>query len=191
MFFIFKFRINQKKRLSNKMRFKRRYFSVEIIFQQDNLNQINKFQINKLKHTQLSEAIHNSIAKLYGDYGMAVMMPSFNVIYFNTNTNLAILRTSRDLKDKFHTLLTFTKQIGQFDVSFRVIHISGSIRKCKKFLLNYCQLKLAELYKQMSLNSNMKLDVNQQVELDNKASAEVYEKLLQNCETNDNLLNLD
>jgi hypothetical protein len=122
---------------------------------------------------------------------MAVMMPSFNVIYFNTNTNLAILRTSRDLKDKFHTLLTFTKQLGQFDVCFKVIHVSGSIRKCKKFLLNYCQLKLADLYKQMSINSISLFNANQEVESENKAVAEVYEKLLQNCETNDNLLNLD
>ena len=67
------------------MRFKRRYFCVEIIFQ-DDLKSTNLYQMNKLKHTNLSLSIHDSIEKFYGDLGMAKMMPSFSVIYFNLNT---------------------------------------------------------------------------------------------------------
>ncbi len=109
------------------MRFKRRYFCFEIVFP-DELTALNRLHINKLKHSDLSETIHKSIEKFYGDYGMAVMMPSFSVIYFNSATNLAIVRTARDLQKKFHTLLTFVQKLAEFSVALKVIHISGSIK---------------------------------------------------------------
>lgn len=84
--------------------------------------------MNKLKHTDLSDTIHKSIEKFYGDYGMAVMMPSFSVIYYNSATNLCILRTARDLQKKFNSLLTFTNKLAEFNVYFKVVHVSGSIR---------------------------------------------------------------
>ena len=109
------------------MRFKRRYFCIEVQFQSD-LSALDKLHMNKLKHTNFSETIHKSIEQLYGDYGMAVMMPSFSVIYFNSVTNMAILRTARDLQKEFHVLLTFLQKLGDFDVSLRTVHVSGSIK---------------------------------------------------------------
>ena len=115
------------------MRFKRRYFIVELIFQMD---QANNRQELKMKNIQ--DTIHQSIEKFYGDLGMAQMMPSFSIIYFNSKTNLLIMRIARELEKKFHTLLTFTKTIGDINVYFHIMHKSGSIKKCKKFLLEYC-----------------------------------------------------
>jgi RNase P/RNase MRP subunit POP5 len=109
------------------MRFKRRYFCVEVTFQKE-ASALDKIHMNKLKHTNLSETVHRSIEQLYGDYGMAVMMPSFSVIYFNSATNLAILRTARDLQKEFHALLAYVQKLADFDVSLRTVHVSGSIK---------------------------------------------------------------
>jgi len=174
------------------MRFKRRYFCVEILYNDENLTStksstsldasLNKIKLHKLKHTNLSETINSYIEKFYGDYGMAVMMPSFSVIYFNPNTNIAIMRTARDLKNKFHNLLTFITKLAQFDVTFRVVHISGSIKKCKKFLAIYCQNKLNE----MRETHNKNILANEE----NKMIVDVYEKLLEASQSKDNSLNV-
>ena len=152
------------------MRFKRRYFCVEIVFH-DEAAAASKPQLNRLKHTHLSDTIHKSIEQLFGDYGMAVMMPSFSVIYFNSATNLAILRTARDLQKQFHTLLAFIQQIGTLNAAFNVVHVSGSIKKCKQFLIPHCQQKLAN-------------------GVQDQAVVEVLQKLVQVCEVNDNMFNL-
>lgn len=174
------------------MRFKRRYFCVEILYNDETLTStksstsldasLNKIKMHKLKHTNLSETINSYIEKFYGDYGMAVMMPSFSVIYFNTNTNIAIMRTARELKDKFHNLLTFITKLAQFDVTFRVVHVSGSIKKCKKFLSIYCQKKLNEIVE--SHNKNVMITD------ENKMVVDVYEKLLEASQSKDNLFNV-
>ena len=131
------------------MRFKRRYFSVEIM-PQNELTKTNISLMNKLKHTDVSDTIHKSIEKLYGDYGMAVMMPSFSVIYYNSSTNLCILRTARDLQKKFNSLLTFTNKLGELNVYFKVIHVSGSIKKSKEHLAVHCQKENLNLYDKIS-----------------------------------------
>jgi len=174
------------------MRFKRRYFCLEILFHDDSLisakssasldTSLNKIKLHKLKHTNLSESINSSIEKMYGDYGVSTMMPSFSVIYFNSSTNIAIIRSARDLKEKFHNLLMFTNKLDQFDVTFRVVHVSGSIKKCKKFLSIYCQKRLSELHESQSKS----ILFNEE----NKMVIDVYEKLLEVSLSNDNLFNM-
>jgi RNase P/RNase MRP subunit POP5 len=115
------------------MRFKRRYFIVELIFEND--QPVNR---QELKMKSIQDVIHKNMEKFYGDLGMAQMMPSFSIVYFNSNTNLLIMRIARELEKKFHTLLTFTKMIGDINVYFHILHKSGSIKKCKKFLVEYC-----------------------------------------------------
>lgn len=130
------------------MRFKKRYFCVEInpIVDGDaNKVTVNCCMNSNIKQTTLSEEIHKSIEKFYGDLGMATMMPSFGIVYFNTVTNLAILRIARDLKVKFYNLLTFIRKLDSVDVHIRVVHVSGSIKKCKKYLVQYCNAKLNQL----------------------------------------------
>jgi ribonuclease P/MRP protein subunit POP5 len=150
------------------MRFKRRYFCVQIIFQDESI----KKEINKLKHNQFSETIHSSIEKFYGDFGMAVMIPSFSVIYFNSSTNIAILRTARDTQKKFHSLPTFIQKIGELKVCLKTIHVSGSIKKSKKFLIDYCNQKLLSLCNQ---NSSECLDIK---------------SLINICQNNHNVFNV-
>lgn len=171
------------------VRFKRRYFCVEVMFQEADLSSSAKrIKLDKIKHTSLTETIHKSIERFYGDLGMATMMPSFSVIYFNMITNLAIMRTARNLQDKFHNLLTFINKIDDFDVSFRVVHVSGSIKKCKKYLLEYCNQRLAEL----NSNELYWLDKHKSTRQEEKAeTSQVLERIATACKENDNILNLN
>jgi ribonuclease P/MRP protein subunit POP5 len=179
------------------VRFKRRYFCVEIQFRDSDLNSMSKkMQLNKLKHTNLSETVHKSIERFYGDLGMAKMMPSFSVIYFNMNTNMAIMRTARDLETKFHNLLTFTRKIDEFDCAFRVVHVSGSIKKCKKFLLHYCNQRLLDIYVKISNNTtnsrNYDALLKDQSDLseNDKEIINVLNSLIKVCEEGDNIFNI-
>ncbi|CAF0718128.1 unnamed protein product [Brachionus calyciflorus] len=163
------------------VRFKRRYFCCELIFRDSDLNSMQtRTQMNKLKHTDLSSAIHKSIEKFYGDLGAAEMIPSFSVIYYNLNTNLCILRTARNLEKKFHTLLTFIQKIEEYDVKFKIIHKSGSIRKCKEFMLEYCTQRLFEFYRKMAVNPK-----EMEVGDDGKSVIKVLENIIEACEQND------
>ena len=87
------------------MRFKRRYFCIQIEF----VDQVSAFQASKLRHTHLSDGIHESIEQFYGDYGVATLMPSFSVIFYNSVTHLAIVRAARDFQvEHTHTFSTNT-----------------------------------------------------------------------------------
>ncbi|RNA39274.1 ribonuclease P MRP subunit POP5 [Brachionus plicatilis] len=157
------------------MRFKRRYFCCELQYRDSDCVQ-NK--LNKLKHSDISSTINKSIEKFYGDLGAAEMIPSFSVIYFNQNTNICILRTARNLEKKFHTMLTFIQKIENIDVQFKVVHKSGSIKKCKEFLIEYCSNRLLEFYQKTS-SRHQKLDNDDQIIVN------VLTNLIEACDKND------
>ena len=171
------------------MRYKRRYFCIEVVFTDDDKNprtsaaKDNRHNVQKLKHTVLADTIDSLIEKLYGDMGVATIAPSFSVIYFNTNTNIAIVRAAREAQKKFHALLTFIQKLGEYNVAIRVIHISGSVKKCKQFLIGHCERKLA------SLALPNTIDLLSFPQLDEASKAEVhasFRDLTEACKTKDN-----
>ena len=171
------------------MRFKRRYFCLEVHFQDADLSSMSKrVQIEQLRHTHLSDAIHKSIERFYGDHGMATMMPSFSIIYFNLHTRLAIMRTARDLQEQFHNVLTFTRRLlnDQIEVAFQVVHVSGSIRKCKKFLLDYCHVRLQAYISEKSTTHEPRRSADERME-----AIEALDRIIKVCEKSDNVFNLN
>lgn len=154
------------------MRFKRRYFCCELLVNNSDSAQ------NKPKHSDITSTINKSIEKFYGDLGAAEMIPSFSLIYFNQNTNICILRTARNLEKKFHTMLTYIQKIEDINVQFRIIHKSGSIKKCKEFLIKYCSSKLFELYSKSHLLKT-KMDNNDLI------VEGVLKNVIEACEKND------
>jgi ribonuclease P/MRP protein subunit POP5 len=174
------------------VRFKRRYFCVEINFQDSDLNSAAKrIQIAKLRHTSLTDSIHKSIERLYGDYGMATMMTSFSVIYYNLSTSLAILRTARDMQGPFHNVLTFTRKLDDFDIAFKTVHVSGSIKKCKKFLLGYCNERLKLIKKDLSDQKKQLSTAAVAMDSEDKREvAQVLEKIVECCQQDDNIFNM-
>ena len=166
------------------MRFKRRYYCVEILFHDGDSVVSSLRTVQKLKHTQLNEALLAMIERLYGDYGMATMLPSFSVIYFNGSTNMAILRTSREMHQNFHTCLTYIQKLADYRVTLRVVHVSGSVKRCKKYLVNYCAQKVAEL-----VNEQQKLKSGPFAPTSLEASEQIvqcFNSLAEACKLNDN-----
>lgn len=124
------------------MRFKRRYFCVELVVQ--GTTPTSNYE-TKLKSSDLVVELTKSIEKFFGDLGVASMQPSFSLIYFNANTNLAIFRIAREHRAKFHQLLALVRRIDSTDLALKVIHVAGSIKQCKKYLLKDSNRKLEEL----------------------------------------------
>lgn len=157
------------------MRFKRRYFCCELDYSECDSGQC---RTTKPKHSDITCTINKSIEKFYGDLGAAQMIPSFSLIYFNQNTNICILRTARNTERKFHTVLTFIQKIDNFNVKFKIVHKSGSIKKCKEFLVEYCSSRLLEFYSNYSLSKTKKNNENEVVE-------DVLKNLIEACQNND------
>lgn len=146
------------------MRFKRRYFCVELLADVGG-------EIAKIKPSDLQQEFSRSIEKFFGDFGVATMQPSFSLIYFNANTSLAVFRVGRDHRVMFHQLVTLMRRVSTTECTFRVVHVSGSIKKCKKFLLGYSHDRLNELYREEATRKT-----------DRSAAVEVLEKLIKACE---------
>jgi RNase P/RNase MRP subunit POP5 len=121
------------------MRFKRRYFCIECIF-----NSKTRIKNQRLTHSNLYDTIVEAIEKFYGDFGVAYMLPAFSIVYLNAYTNIAIIRISRKASIKFRTLWLLINNIEKTTVFTRIIYNSGSILKAKKFLTQYCYKKLSD-----------------------------------------------
>lgn len=154
------------------MRYKRRYICAEVEFDKYTLAKTNKLYVHKLRHTNLTKAISDAYKRYYGDYGLATFLPSFSVMYYNAYTNIAIMRTSRDAYKNFLKVLSLLKIIGSDEVTFKILHLAGSVRLCKKFLLRHCSRKLNEIEnrKGASQDDEQKMEVT------------VLEKIVKNCE---------
>lgn len=157
------------------MRFKRRYFCCELEYNECDYGQD---KTNRPKHSDITCTINKSIEKFYGDLGAAEMIPSFSLIYFNQNTNICILRTARNTERKFHTVLTFIQKIDNIDVKFKIVHKSGSIKKCKQFMVEYCSSRLLQYYSNSSLIKN-------KMNNDNETIEDVLKNLIEACQKND------
>jgi RNase P/RNase MRP subunit POP5 len=118
------------------MRYKRRYVCVQLMSPSFTAQSL------KFKISEINEDFLETLEQCYGDYGMASMEPSFSIVLFNTNTNLMILRTSKRFYTQFHAMLAFKKKLKNIDLIFKVLHASGSLKKCRKFLIDYSTKKL-------------------------------------------------
>ena len=98
----------------------------------------------RLTYSNLYDAIVEAIEKLFGDFGIAYMLPAFSIVYLNAYTNIAIIRISRKASAQFHRLWLFINNIEKSTVFTRIIYTSGSILKSKKFLTQYCYKKLSD-----------------------------------------------
>jgi ribonuclease P/MRP protein subunit POP5 len=113
------------------VRVKRRYFVFQFHFNSDSTNLI--------KSSHIHTTFESMIARLYGDVGVARFTRNLSIIYFNPSTHVSIVRCLRDDKHMLQTAATFISKIipDQIECSIQTIHVGGSIRQCKKYLVNY------------------------------------------------------
>ncbi|CAF0794423.1 unnamed protein product [Didymodactylos carnosus] len=126
------------------VRIKRRYFVFHIHFADDNDDK-QHYLSRHLKPNHIQTSLEQIIQKLYGDYGSAKFLRSLTIIYYNPVTNLSIIRCLRENKVEMKTVATFTTHIGPYECSLQTLHVAGSIRQCKKFLVKYCTQTLLQM----------------------------------------------
>jgi len=87
---------------------------------------------------EISEfALKNSLSRLFfdlfGQYGFSHSNYSF--VLFNSKTRRAIIKCRRSWKEKTKTALLFLEKIDSIACIPRIITVSGSAKKAKKFVL--------------------------------------------------------
>src|ERR1700722_8145158 len=129
------------------VRVKRRYFVFQFHF--------NSNSTNIIKSSHIHTAFETMIARLYGDVGVARFARNLSIIYYNTSTQISIVRCLRDDKHMLQTAATFISKLtnDQIECSIQTLHVGGSIRQCKKYLVNYCIEQLLYINSQ-SINQN-------------------------------------
>ena len=114
------------------VRVKRRYFVFQFHF--------NSNSSHLVKSSHIHTAFETMIARLYGDVGIGRFTRNLSIIYYNPSTRVSIVRCLRDDKHMLQTVATFLSKItlDQIECSVQTLHVGGSIRQCKKYLVNYC-----------------------------------------------------
>ncbi|CAF1106310.1 unnamed protein product [Rotaria sordida] len=129
------------------VRVKRRYFVFQFHF--------NSNPTTLIKSSHIHTTFEMIISRLYGDVGIARFTRNLSIIYYNSSTNIAIVRCLRDDKHMLQTAATFISKlvIDQIECSIQTLHVGGTIRQCKKYLINYCIEQLLFMNSQ-SINQN-------------------------------------
>lgn len=117
------------------VRVKRRYFVFQFHFDPSS----NSNALQSVKPSQIHQSFEGLITRLYGDYGAACFTRNLSIIYYNPATHLCIVRCLRDDKHLLQTTATFLTRLADppIQCSLQTLHVSGSIRLCKKYLVNY------------------------------------------------------
>lgn len=126
------------------VRVKRRYFVFQFHF--------NSNVTNPIKSSQIHSTFETMIARLYGDVGIARFTRNLSIIYYNSSTHVSIVRCHRDDKHMLRTAATFISKLNNDhnECSIQTLHVGGSIRQCKKYLVKYCIEQLLFINSQSS-----------------------------------------
>ena len=115
------------------VRFKHRYLVLEAIQSRRKTG---------LSKDHVFDAIRQSLQENFGDFGSGLVMPTFQVKYWNADTNTAIIRVARDQFRLLWSAVTLVVMLAGEYASIRVTHVGGSMRSCYK---SGAQFGMAEL----------------------------------------------
>ncbi|KAG9305166.1 hypothetical protein G9A89_010674 [Geosiphon pyriformis] len=80
---------------------------------------------------EINHALRDSVCHNFGDVGIGWVIGSLSVKYFSPFTNHGILRVSREYYHIVWGALSFINEVRGRSCLFRVIHLSGTIKKCQ------------------------------------------------------------
>ncbi|KAJ9052582.1 RNA-binding protein pop5 [Entomophthora muscae] len=86
---------------------------------------------SKIDAKSIERAIRSSLNLNFGDIGSSKIMRDLNIKYFNVDTHLGLLRTGRSYFRMLWASMTLINSLNEIPCSFRVIHVSGTIKKCQ------------------------------------------------------------
>eukprot|EP00041_Stephanoeca_diplocostata_P023667 m.586634 g.586634 ORF g.586634 m.586634 type:complete len:153 (+) comp22346_c0_seq6:485-943(+) len=120
------------------VRLKHRYLLCELVFADDKVD-------TSIKRSEISSVIKDAVGHTHGDYGIACILGSFQVKYFNVHTRTVLLRISRDHYEVLWSSMTLVSSFKKRECFFRVLHLAGTIRSCQKHLLRFNLEQLGQL----------------------------------------------
>lgn len=85
---------------------------------------------------QILQELRQTILMYFGEYGSGLCQSMLQLKYYNKDTSLGILKTSRDQIRMVHGGLTLMRSIDSEPVIVRVMHISGTLKKTEIKALN-------------------------------------------------------
>lgn len=95
----------------------------------------------------LFRLIRTSIEYMYGDYGVGLVLPSLKITYFSSATSTAIFRVARAHYRILWGALSWITSLGQGGSGgdpcvFRVVRVSGTIRKAEEDVINRAKAEI-------------------------------------------------
>ncbi|KAJ1629004.1 hypothetical protein T492DRAFT_1014183 [Pavlovales sp. CCMP2436] len=108
--------------------------------------------------------VRASIIDLHGDYGAGCTMPSLSLRFFDPSSGVCNVRVDREFAEMTRASIVVVTIIDKREVRLRVLHMAGSMRKCKlvlrkcldahlrKRLEGWAQVSLPPREKQNALN---------------------------------------
>ncbi|XP_054258101.1 ribonuclease P/MRP protein subunit POP5 [Macrosteles quadrilineatus] len=157
------------------VRFKHRYFTVEVI--PGHKPNSHSF---KLKSQDLHQCLLNTVQKLHGDYGIAAVLGGFKAKYCNPVTRLGVIRVRHGPHRLVASCLPIVKSIKDTPVSIRTLYTGASLKHCFKFAVKHQKQALMKMWnslanegmRQMVKNSIMDLSVFRELETNIEIPAE-------------------
>ncbi|SPN99571.1 related to POP5 Protein required for processing of tRNAs and rRNAs [Cephalotrichum gorgonifer] len=127
------------------VRTKERYLLVNILYPPDTSRPapanvpdyvaLHRPTVDHVNAQTLSRGIKSAVATLFGDYGLGATESNLSVKYLSRATSTFIIKTSRTHYRLVWAALTFMDQVPVPEGStciFRVVHVSGTIRKAEQ-----------------------------------------------------------
>ncbi|GJJ74315.1 ribonuclease P/MRP protein subunit POP5 [Entomortierella parvispora] len=111
----------------------------------------NNCRLPPLANKDLVYAIKDSIAENFGDYGAGITQRPMTLKYFSPHTNIGILRISREEVHIVWGALTFMKELKGRPCIIKVLHTSGTIKKCQLMTIKYDRDRIMYLRNQAQL----------------------------------------
>ncbi|XP_054159410.1 ribonuclease P/MRP protein subunit POP5-like [Oppia nitens] len=139
------------------VRVKRRYLCFEVVPNGGDHNLTTGYRKLDITERQVRDTVRQTIADIYGDYGLASVQLSFSLKRFNQTTRTGVLAIKRSVHTILLTALPFVKRINQLDCFLKSIHLSGTIRGCLKALAVHHNKQIVKLRGQLSKTTSSSL----------------------------------
>ncbi|KAK7867125.1 hypothetical protein R5R35_005843 [Gryllus longicercus] len=125
------------------VRFKYRYFTVQMSLQVKKLSLFEPFYI---KQESITTALRNKIKELHGDYGVAAVEFGLQVKYCNPHTQIILVRAQHGAHRYVASALPFVKLIEDHPVTLKTLYTGTSLRHCFLFLMRYQKFHLKKIW---------------------------------------------
>jgi RNase P/RNase MRP subunit POP5 len=112
------------------VRIKYRYFLGEVKF---------KGKTPEFGCYQLLHQLRDEIQKLFGDFGLSAVLKGLQVKYYNSGTNIFILRSPREHRKMVEDSILGMKHFFKVEGEIKILHVGGTMKMCQRAGARYDQ----------------------------------------------------